>query len=112
MWKKTSSFVSGSKDTLARLGQSMSSGEASASTASAGARCLDKTSETYADRAGISQRDRDAVDKTTSYQVSDEEIEQFLKEGGLGEYAKRESESAWCWQWCLPVPDASKCSGL
>ena len=79
---------SGNNDTLARLGQSMRSGEASASTASAGARGLDKTSEGYADRAGISQRDRDAVDKMTSYQVSDEEVEQFLKEGGLGEYAK------------------------
>ncbi|HJR78134.1 MAG TPA: SH3 domain-containing protein [Nitrospiraceae bacterium] len=86
--KLSASKPSGGNDTLARLGQSMRSGEASSSTASAGARGLDKTSEGYADRAGISQRDRQAVDRMTGYQVSDEEVEQFLKEGGLGEYAK------------------------
>jgi hypothetical protein len=86
--KLSASKPSGGNDALARLGQSMRSGEASSSTASAGARGLDKTSEGYADRAGISQRDREAVDRMTGYQVSDEEIEQFLKEGGLGEYAK------------------------
>lgn len=86
--KLSASKPSGSNDTLARLGQGMRSGEASSSTASAGARGLDKTSEGYADRAGISQRDRDAVDRMTGYLVSDDEVEQFLKEGGLGEYAK------------------------
>jgi hypothetical protein len=86
--KLSASKPSGGNDTLARLGQSMRSGEASGSTASAGARGLDKTSEGYADRAGISQRDRDAVDRMTGYQVSDDEVEHFLKEGGLGEYAK------------------------
>jgi hypothetical protein len=79
---------SGGSDQLARLGQSMRSGDASATTASAGARGLDKASEGYADRAGISQRDRDAVDRMTGYQIPDEDVEQFLKEGGLGEYAK------------------------
>lgn len=86
--KLSQSKPSGGNDTLARLGQSMRSGEASSSTASAGARGLDKTSEGYADRAGISQRDRDVVDRMTGYQVPDEDVEQFLKEGGLGEYAK------------------------
>jgi hypothetical protein len=86
--KLSPSKPSGGNDTLAQLGQSMRSGEASGSTASAGARGLDKASEGYADRAGISQRDREAIDRMTGYQVSDEEVEQFLKEGGLGEYAK------------------------
>ncbi|HEX2055712.1 MAG TPA: SH3 domain-containing protein [Nitrospiraceae bacterium] len=86
--KLSASKPPGAGDTLARLGQSMRSGEASSSTASAGARGLDKTSEGYADRAGISPRDREAVDRMTSYQVSDDDVEQFLKEGGLGEYAK------------------------
>jgi hypothetical protein len=86
--KLSQSKPSGGNDTLARLGQSMRSGEASGSTASAGARGLDKASEGYADRAGISQRDREAIDRMTGYQIPDEDVEQFLKEGGLGEYAK------------------------
>jgi hypothetical protein len=86
--KTSSSKPSGSNDTLARLGQSMRGGDASATTASAGARGLDKTSEGYADRAGISQRDRDAVDRMNAYQIPDQDVEEFLREGALGEYAK------------------------
>ncbi len=79
---------SGGGETLAALGRSMRRGAASATTASAGARGLDKTSEAYADRSGISQKDREAVDRMTSYQLADQDVETFLKEGGLGEYAK------------------------
>lgn len=86
--KTSSSKPSGGNDTLAQLGKSMRRGDASGTTASAGARGLDKTSEGYAKRAGISQQDRDAVDRMTAYQMPDQEVEEFLKEGGLGEYAK------------------------
>jgi hypothetical protein len=86
--KLSQSKPSGGNDTLARLGQNMRSGDASAVTASAGARGLDKASEAYADRTGISPRDRQAVDRMNAYQLADEEVEEFLKEGGLGEYAK------------------------
>ncbi len=86
--KLTASKPSGGSDTLAQLGRSMRRGEAAGTTASAGARGLDKTSEGYANRAGISQQDRDAVDRMTAYQLTDQEVEEFLKEGGLGEYAK------------------------
>lgn len=86
--KTTPSKPSGSNDTLARLGQSMRGGDASATTASAGARGLDKASEGYANRAGVSARDREVVDRMTTYQIPDQEVEEFLREGGLGEYAK------------------------
>lgn len=86
--KTSTSKPSGKSDTLAQLGRSMRQGDASGTTASAGARGLDKASEGYANRAGVSQRDRDAVDRMTTYQMSDQEVEEFLKEGGLGEYAK------------------------
>ncbi len=86
--KTSSSKPSGTNDTLAKLGQSMRGSDASATTASAGARGLDKASEGYANRAGVSARDRDAVDRMTAYQIPDQEVEEFLREGGLGEYAK------------------------
>ncbi|MBL8070858.1 MAG: SH3 domain-containing protein [Nitrospira sp.] len=86
--KTSTSKPSGSNDTLARLGQSMRGGDASATTASAGARGLDKASEGYANRAGVSARDREVVDRMTAYQLPDQEVEDFLREGGLGEYAK------------------------
>ena len=66
----------------------MRSGDASATTAAAGARGLDKASEGYANRAGISQRDRDAVDRMNAYQIPEQDVEEFLREGALGEYAK------------------------
>jgi hypothetical protein len=56
-------------------------------TASAGARGLDKASEGYAKRSGITQQQRDAVDRMTAYKISDDEIQQFLKSGKLSEYA-------------------------
>ena len=75
-------------EALAKLGKSFRRREASDVTASAGARGLDKASETYANKAGISQKDRDAVDGMTAFQIADQEVEDFLKEGGLGEYAR------------------------
>lgn len=87
--KTTAVKPSGSADdALARLGQSMRRTEAGDVTATAGARGLDKVSEGYANRTGITQRDRDAVDRMAAYRLSDQEVEDFLKEGGLGEYAK------------------------
>ena len=86
--KTSTSKPSGGNDTLARLGQSMRGGDASATTASAGARGLDKASEGYADRAGVSARDREVVDRMTAYQIPDQDVEEFMREGGLGEYAK------------------------
>lgn len=75
-------------DDLARLGKSFRRRDAAEITASAGARGLDKVSEGYANRAGITQRHRDTVDRMAAYQITDQEVEDFLKEGGLGEYAK------------------------
>ena len=86
--KTTNTKPSGGDDTLAKLGKSFRRTEASDVTASAGARGLDKTSETYANKAGITQQHRDAVDRMTAYQIADQEVEDFLKQGGLGEYAK------------------------
>jgi hypothetical protein len=87
--KTSPSKPSGTNDTLAKLGRSMRSGDASSTTASAGARGLDKASEGYANRTGISARDREAVDRMTAYQIPDQEVEEFMREGGLGEYAKQ-----------------------
>ena len=75
-------------EALAKLGKSFRRREASDVTASAGARGLDKASETYANKAGITQQDRDTVDRMTAYQIADQEVEDFLKEGRLGEYAR------------------------
>ncbi|MFO0767409.1 MAG: SH3 domain-containing protein [Nitrospiraceae bacterium] len=86
--KTSSSKPSGGSDMLAKLGQSMRAGDASSTTASAGARGLDKASEGYANRTGIGAKDREAVDRMTAYQMADQDVEEFLREGGLGEYAK------------------------
>jgi uncharacterized protein YgiM (DUF1202 family) len=80
--------VSSEDDELARLGKSFRRTEAGDVTASAGARGLDKVSEGYANRTGITQRDRDAVDRMAAYRLGDQEVEDFLKDGGLGEYAR------------------------
>jgi hypothetical protein len=77
----------GGDNELAALGQSVRRTDASAVTASAGARGLDKASEDYAKRSGITQQQRDAVDRMTIYKISDEEIQAFMKSGRLGEYA-------------------------
>ena len=87
--KTTPTKPAGSEDdALAKLGKSFRRTEAGDVTASAGARGLDKASEDYAKRVGITQRDRDAVDRMAAYRITDQEVEEFLKSGGLGEYAK------------------------
>jgi hypothetical protein len=73
---------------LAALGRNVRGTDASAVTASAGARGLDKASEGYANRSGITQQHRDAVDRMTAYKISDEDVQEFLKSGRLGEYAE------------------------
>jgi len=83
----TSKPASGDSE-LALLGQSMTGTDASAITASAGARGLDKASDTYANRSGISQQQRLAVDRMSTYKISDEDVQEFLKSGRLGEYAE------------------------
>ena len=84
----SASKPAGGDNELATLGQSFRRTDASAVTASAGARGLDKASEDYAKRSGITQQQRDAVDRMTTYKISDEEIQAFLKSGRLGEYAE------------------------
>jgi hypothetical protein len=78
---------SGAGNELAALGERFRRGD-SGVTASAGARGLDKASESYADRVGITKQHRDAVDRMTGYKISDEDIQEFLKSGRLGEYAE------------------------
>lgn len=86
--KTTPNKPAESNDDLAKIGKSFRRTEASDVTASAGARGLDKASEDYAKRAGITQQNREAVDRMTAYRMTDQEVEDFLKQGGLGEYAK------------------------
>jgi uncharacterized protein YgiM (DUF1202 family) len=73
---------------LAALGKSFRQKEASTVTASAGSRGLDKVSEGYAKQAGITKDVRDAVDRMAAYRISDQEVEDFLRNGRLGEYAQ------------------------
>jgi uncharacterized protein YgiM (DUF1202 family) len=77
----------GSASSLARLGQALRQTEAAPVTASTGARGLDKVSQAYANQSGIPQQYQDAVDRMAAYQLSDQEVEGFLQEGRLGEYA-------------------------
>jgi hypothetical protein len=78
----------GGDNELEALGKSFRRTDASAVTASAGARGLDKASEGYANRSGITQQQRDSVDRMTAYKIPDEDIQAFLKTGKLGEYAE------------------------
>lgn len=58
-------------------------------TATAGARGLDKVSESYADRTStITPKDREAVNEMAAYHITEDELTSFLKEGRLGEYAQ------------------------
>jgi SH3 domain-containing protein len=87
--KTTPTKPAGSEDdVLAKLGKSFRRTEAGDVTASAGARGLDKVSEGYANRAGITQQHRDAIDHMAGYRISDQDVEDFLKQGRLGEYAQ------------------------
>lgn len=78
----------GGDNELAAMGKGFRQTEASGVTASAGARGLDKASESYANRVGITQQHRDAVDRMTANKIPDDDIQTFLKAGRLGEYAE------------------------
>ena len=78
----------GGDNELAALGKGFRRTEASGVTASAGARGLDKASESYANRVGITQQHRDAVDRMTANKIAEDDIQTFLKAGRLGEYAE------------------------
>lgn len=78
----------GGDNELAALGKGFRRTEASSVTASAGARGLDKTSEGYASKSGITQQQREAVDRMTAYKIPDEDLQEFMKAGRLGEYAE------------------------
>ena len=78
----------GSDGELASLGKAFRQKEASTVTASAGSRGLDTVSEGYAKQAGITKDVQDSVDRMAAYRVSDQEIEEFLRKGRLGEYAQ------------------------
>lgn len=86
--KVSASKPTGGDNELAALGRSFRRTDASGVTASTGARGLDKASGDYANRSGITQRHRDAIDRMTAYKIPDEEIHEFLKSGRLGEYAE------------------------
>jgi uncharacterized protein YgiM (DUF1202 family) len=73
---------------LAALGKSFRRTEASGVTASAGSRGLDKVSEGYAQQAGITKAVQDSVDRMAAYRVTDQDVEDFLQKGRLGEYAQ------------------------
>ena len=77
-----------SESELASLGKSFRQKEASTVTASAGSRGLDKASEGYANQAGITKDVQDAVDRMAAYRINDQEVEDFLRKGRLGEYAQ------------------------
>lgn len=86
--KTTTTRPSGGESSLARLGQAMRRTEAAPVTAATGARGLDKVSEEYASRTGISKQYQDEVDRMTAYKLTDQEVEAFLQQGRLGEYAQ------------------------
>jgi len=50
-------------------------------------RGLKETTEQYADKKQISQADRRSVDKMEQRTVTDDELNQFKKDGRIGEYA-------------------------
>ena len=78
----------GGDNELAAMGKGFRQTDAAGVTASAGARGLDKAAESYANRVGITQQHRDAVDRMTANKIPDEDIQTFLKAGRLGEYAE------------------------
>ncbi len=51
-------------------------------------RGLSKEAKEYAKRSGTSQQYQDALDQVLALKVTDQEIEQFLKSGKIGEYAE------------------------
>ncbi len=85
--RTTTSSPSGGESLFAKAGQAFRQTEAAPVTASTGARGLDKVSEAYANSSGIPKQYQDTVDRMAAYRIPDQEVEGFLKEGRLGEYA-------------------------
>lgn len=85
--KLSTAAPAGDQGYLEKMSTSLK-GPVSTTTTSAGARGLDKVAQGYAETNGISPQSRQAIDQMTNYQVDDKQVETFLKEGGLGEYAK------------------------
>src|SRR5262249_36435517 len=86
--KLTSTKPAAGDSELASLGKGYRQKEASNVTASAGSRGLDKASEGYAKQANITKDVQDSVDRMAAYRISDQEVEDFLQKGRLGEYAQ------------------------
>lgn len=84
----SASKPAGADNELAALGRNFRRTDSSGTTASAGARGLDKASEGYASKSGITQQQREAVDRMTAYKIPDEDVQEFMKSGKLGEYAE------------------------
>jgi len=85
--RTTTTKPAGGESLFAKAGQAFRQTEASPVTASTGARGLDKVSEMYAYSSGIPKQYQDTVDRMAAYRIPDQEVEGFLKEGRLGEYA-------------------------
>jgi Bacterial SH3 domain len=83
----TPPVVEGDDNLFAKAGKVVR-GQAGQTTATGGARGLDKIAEGYAQQNNISPQSREAVDRMTNYQLGDKQIDEFMKKGGLGEYAK------------------------
>ena len=86
--RTTTTKPSGSESLFAKAGQAFRQTGAAPVTASTGARGLDKVSEMYAHSSGIPKQYQDAVDRMATFRISDQEVEGFLKDGRLGEYAR------------------------
>jgi uncharacterized protein YgiM (DUF1202 family) len=65
-----------------------SSIEAGAADTSRSIRGLSPETEQYADSAGSPQQSRDALDRVMAFHVTDAELERFLQDGKIGEYAE------------------------
>ena len=86
--RTTATKPSSGENLFAKAGQAIRQTEAAPVTASTGARGLDKVSEAYAHNSGIPKQYQDTVDRMTTYRIPDQEVEGFLKEGRLGDYAQ------------------------
>ena len=62
--------------------------ESGAADTSRSVRGLSAETEQYANNAGSPQAARDALDQVTALQITPEELEQFLAQGRIGEYAE------------------------
>jgi uncharacterized protein YgiM (DUF1202 family) len=80
--------VAESNDGLFAKARKVAREQAGPTTPTAGARGLDKVAEGYAQQNNISPQSQEAVDLMSKYKLDDKQIDEFMKKGGLGEYAK------------------------